>query len=127
MENFEGLVLSETSFTFSWSPLSIAAHFTTGYQLECVPLLAGIPTPAALMLGPVATSANMTGLYHGVTYDCSISTLSDEGSSQPQMLTLTTHEIGIKKLFVANFYHLSLPQSLLVLQRCLRQLLVRDK
>ena len=95
MEEFEGMALSDTSLTFSWSPPSIAAHLTTGYQLECVPLLVGIPTPAALMLGPAATSADVTGLYFGVTYDCSISTVSDEGSSQPQTLSLTTPEIGI--------------------------------
>ena len=95
MEDFEGLILSETSFSFSWSPPSVAAHLTTGYQLECVPLLTGIPTPAALMLEPANTSADVTGLYSGVTYDCSISTLSDEGSSQLQTLSLTTPEIGI--------------------------------
>ena len=96
VEEFEGMVSSGTSFTFSWSPPSIAPHLTTGYKLVCVPSLAGIPTPAALMLGPEATSADVTGLYSGVTYDCSISTISDEGSSQPQSLTLSVPETGIR-------------------------------
>ena len=103
MEGFEGEV-SETSLTFSWSPPSIAAHLTTGYKLVCVPSLVGIPTPAALMLGPAATSADVTGLYSGVTYDCSISTSIDEGSSQPQTLRLTTLETGTNNRTRINFF-----------------------
>ena len=127
MEDFEGLVLSETSLTFSWSPPSIAAHLTTGYKLVCVPSLAGIPFPAAIMLGPAATSANVTGLYSGVTYDCNISTVSDEGSSQPQTLSLTTLETGTNNHTSISLVLNSISQSLVVLQRCLRQLLDRDK
>ena len=132
VEGFQGMVFSETSFSFSWSPPSIAAHLTNGYQLECVPLLVGIPTPATLMLGPAATSANMTGLYSGVTYDCSISTLSDEGSSQPKTLSLTTPDIG-NYSYTKCYFLIPVPrvfpifQSLLVLQGCLRQLQDRDK
>ena len=117
MEGFEGEV-SETSLTFSWSPPNIAAHLTTGYKLVCVPALAGIPTPAALILGPAATSADVTGLYSGVTYNCSISTISDEGSSQPQTLTLTTLETGTNNQtsinvvldYLSSFY-LSVPSG----------------
>ena len=114
MEGFEGEV-SETSFTFSWSPPSITAHLTTGYKLVCVPSLAGIPTPAALILGPAATSAEVTGLYSGATYDCSISTISDEGSSQPQTLTLTTLETGTNNqtsiLYYLSSFYFSVPSG----------------
>ena len=107
--------VSETSLTFSWSPPSIAAHLTTGYKLVCVPSLAGIPTPAAVILGPAATSADVTGLYSGVTYDCSISTSIDEGSSQPQTLTLITLETGTNNHTSINFvlasFYLSVPSG----------------
>ena len=87
---------SETSLSFSWSPPSIGAHLTTGYRLTCVPLLVGIPTPDVLILEAGTTSAIMTGLYSGVTYDCSIITISAEGSSQPQTLNLIIAELGIE-------------------------------
>ena len=82
-----------TSITFSWNP-AIAVYPTTGYNLMCIPLLEGIPIPEALMLGPAATTANMTGLYSGVIYSCSIITINTEGISQPQVLTFNIMENG---------------------------------
>ena len=92
---FEAGMPSSTSLTFSWRPPSIAANLTTGYRLTCSPLLEGIPTPEDLMLGPAATTANVTGLYSGVTYNCSIVTVSHEGSSLPRSVELATITIGI--------------------------------
>ena len=74
-------------FTFFWSPPSVTAYLT-GYSLTCTPLLEGIPTPVALMLEPAATTANMTGLYTGVTYSCKIITIGLLGSSEPNILTI---------------------------------------
>ena len=60
----------------------------------CTPLLEGIPTPEGLMLGPAATRANVTGLYPGVTYNCSIVTTSHEGSSISTSVISATTVIG---------------------------------
>ena len=98
VEKFEAVmsVMSSRAYlTFSWSPPSVAAYLNTGYSLTCTPLQEGIPTPVALMLEPAATTANMTGLYSGVTYSCDIITIGLLGSSEPNTLTLTIHEIGI--------------------------------
>ena len=46
------------------------------------------------MLGPAATTANVTGLYPGVTYNCSIATVSHEGSSLPMSVISATTVIG---------------------------------
>ena len=92
VRNFVGTVLAGTTFNFSWRPPSIAAHLTTGYNLTCVPLLTGIPVPETLELLPTATAAEVTGLFRGVTYSCSIITIGSGGASEPQTLTLTTAE-----------------------------------
>ena len=122
---FEAEMTSSTSLTFSWRPPSIAAKLTTGYRLTCSPLLEGIPTPEDLMLGPAATTANVTGLYSGVTYNCSIVTVSHEGSSLPTSVKFTTITIGTYVVFIlcvsATSYIVSLhcSQLQLVLLRCL--------
>ena len=94
VEVFEVTMSSETSLTFSWSPPSVTAQLTTGYMLTCVPLLEGISTPKSTVLGPRDTTAIVTGLDSGVTYNCSIVTVSREGSSQPRTLTPSTTESG---------------------------------
>ncbi|CAI8037263.1 Fibronectin, partial [Geodia barretti] len=96
VKNFEVISVSETSLTFSWSQPSTGAHLTTGYNLTCVPLLTGIPSPQSLpLLAPTLTSATLSGLFSGVPYNCSISTISDRGSSLPASLCITTNESGI--------------------------------
>ena len=80
---------------FSWTAPSIAAHLTTAYSLTCLPLLAGIPAPSSLTLDPSDTSATLGGLYPGVGYNCSITTISDEGPSEPKIVILTAPEIGM--------------------------------
>ena len=95
VEEFEGNVSSSgISFIFTWAPPKIGAELTTHYNLICVPLLQGIPAPRHLSLSNTETSAEMSGLYSGVTYNCYISAVTAEGSSQPKNLTLTTPEIG---------------------------------
>ena len=94
VEEFEVTMSLETSLTFSWSPPG-TAHIATGYRLTCTPLLNGISTPEALVLNPEATTAAMTGLNPGVTYNCSIVTVSPVGSSLLQILTPTTAETGM--------------------------------
>ena len=94
MSQFEGSVSSGTFFTFSWTAPSIAAHLTTAYSLTCIPLLAGIPSPQSLTIQPSVTSATVGGLYSGVGYNCSITTISGVGPSELKSVVLTTPEIG---------------------------------
>ena len=94
VEEFKVTMSSGTSLIFSWSPPSVAAQFTTGYRLTCTPLLEGISAPNSTVLGPRDTTAAVTGLNPGVTYNCSIVTISREGSSLPQTLTPSTTESG---------------------------------
>ena len=112
---FNGEVsLSGISFIFTWEPPSIGARLTTHYDLTCVPLIQRIPTPPVLSLSNTKISVEMGGLYSGVTYNCSISTVTAEGSSQPKHLILSTPEIG--KCTIFNVYshkhiHLSIAPS----------------
>ena len=85
-------MLEGTTFNLSWRPPSIAAHLTTGYNLICLPLLAGVPAPETLELLPTATTAAVTDLFHGVIYNCSITTVGGVGASEPQTVILTTAE-----------------------------------
>ena len=92
VEGFEVVTVSKTFLTFFWIAPSTTAQPTTGYRLACFPLLEGIPTPQFLMVELTATTANMTGLYSGVEYNCSISL---EGSTQGATLMSTTAESGL--------------------------------
>ena len=92
--DFKNTAVSESSLSFSWSQPSIAGNLTTGYNLTCVPLLTGIPLPQSLQLAPTATSATVAGLRSGVTYNCSIFTITDQGHSQPLTLSNSTSETG---------------------------------
>ena len=93
VEEFEVTMSLETSLTFSWRPPS--TDHATGYRLTCTPLLKGISTPATLELSPKATTVIVIGLNPGVTYNCSIITVSPVGSSKLQTLTPTTAEMGM--------------------------------
>ena len=92
--DFKNTAVSESSLSFSWSQPSIAGNLTTGYNLTCVPLLTGIPLPQSLQLPPTATSVAMAGLRSGVTYNCSIFTITDQGHSQTLTLSNSTSETG---------------------------------
>ena len=134
VEEFEGNVSSSgISFIFTWAPPRIGAELTTHYNLICVPLLQGIPTPQGLSLSNTETSAEMSRLYSGVTYNCNISAVTVEGSSQPKSLILTTPEIGMLTIMILPLFecvythqHKYL-QFHLVHQRCLRQCQEREK
>ena len=91
VEEFKGkLSVSGISFIFTWAPPRIGARLTTHYDLTCVPLVQRIPKPPSLTLSNTNTSAEMSGLYSGVTYNCSISTVTAEGSSLPKHLIRST-------------------------------------
>ena len=95
VEDFKNTAVSESSLSFSWSQPSSAGNLTTGYSLTCVPLLTGIPLPQSLqLLAPTATSATVAALRSGVTYNCSIFTITDQGHSQPLTLSNSTSETG---------------------------------
>ena len=80
--------------SFSWTQSRIVADNLTGYILTCSSLLEGTPSPDPLVIGPTATTANVTELLSGVTYSCEIITLTSEGRSQPRTLNSTTVETG---------------------------------
>ena len=88
VEEFKGKVI------FTWIPPRIGAKLTTHYDLTCVLLLQGIPSLRHLSLSNTETSAEMSGLYSGVTYNCNISAVTAEGSSQPKNLTLSINAKG---------------------------------
>lgn len=95
VERFMGNVsVSGTSFMFIWRLLSIGVSITSGFNLTCLPQLTGIPAPQPLLLSKTTTSAKVTRLYSGVSYNCSIITLTTEDPSVPQNTTLTTPEKG---------------------------------
>ena len=87
---------SETSLIFTWvPPITAVCNNITGYNLTCIPLLKNIPTRDTLELGPNINTANVTGLYSGVAYNCSIVSLIPSKSSEPYTLTSITLEMGI--------------------------------
>ena len=87
---------SETSLIFTWvPPITAVYNNITGYNLTCIPLLKNIPARDTLELGPNISTANVTGLYSGVAYNCSIVSLIASKSSEPYTLTSITLEMGI--------------------------------
>ena len=117
VEDLKGEAAS-TSLTISWDQPSRGAGLTTGYNLTCVPALAGIPVPNSLLLVPTLTTATVTGLYVGASYNCSVFTITDQGSSLPVILSISTTETGIPLLL-----HLSyLPWK--YLQLCMSKTLI---
>ena len=103
VEEFKGkLSTSGISFIFTWAPPRIGARLTTHYDLTCVPLFQRIPPPPVLSLANSETTVETSGLYSGITYNCSIFTVTAEGSSQPKHLIISTPEIG--KCTIFNVY-----------------------
>ena len=94
VEAFKVMALSTTSANFTWNVPITRPNLITGYSLRCIPLLAGIPALESQMVDSDLTSAVITGLHPGVPYDCSITTNTAGGHSQPRSINLTTHEIG---------------------------------
>ena len=99
--------------TFYWTPPSIGASLTSGYKLSCIPLLQGIPFPHPLQPPPNATSAILTGLFSGVDYNCSLVTITAEGTSLPNTLSFHSPETGNHHL---NLQYPSLDISAQLLQ-----------
>ena len=95
VENFRMTAVFSTSFNLSWNYPRVVRHQITGYNLTCVPLLTGIPVPQSLWLPSTATSATVTELRSGVRYNCTIFTITDQGSSSPLTLSIITSETGI--------------------------------
>ena len=96
VQNYENTASSETTLSFAWIAPNNSSEIT-GYNLICIPLLQNIPTPEKLALGPNTTTANVTTLCSGVTYDCSIISLIINKYSQPSFLNSTTVETGTNK------------------------------
>ena len=117
VEDLEGEAAS-TSLTISWDQPSRGAGLTTGYNLTCAPLLAGIPVPNSLLLAPTLTTTTVTGLYVGASYNCSVFTITDQGSSLPVTLSISTIETGIPfsytfPIYLGNVYNFVCKRDLL--------------
>ena len=66
----------------------------TGYELECMPGLEGIPPPPVAT--PSATSATVSGLRNGVNYTCTVRARNEGGLSLASAPTsFYTIQIGI--------------------------------
>ena len=89
---------SETYLVLTWRLPSRGASLRTGYNLTCVPLLMGIPVRKSLLLTPLTFSVKLNGLFPGVPYNCSIFTITSDGSSPPLSLILYTNESGMESL-----------------------------
>ena len=85
---------SATSLTFSWTLTPVSSLLVTGYNITCTPLTEGIPRPESLVREQKDTTANVTGLYPGISYRCVIVTFSPRQTSPPQTVIHTTSEIG---------------------------------
>ena len=86
---------SETSIMFSWTTVTNTGPLTTGYQLTCSPLLQELPTPDILILNDLsATTAGVTGLISGETYNCCLAVTNYLGNSQDQCVTNFTKPPG---------------------------------
>ena len=83
-----------TSLTFSWTLTPVSSLLVTGYNITCSPLTERIPRPESLVQEQKDTTANVTGLYPGISYRCVIVTFSPRQTSPPQTVIHTTSEIG---------------------------------
>jgi hypothetical protein len=66
-------------------PPEVTNGVLSGYQLECLPGLWGIPPPPAVT--PSTTSATVSGLSNGVDYTCTVRARNEEGLSMRSALT----------------------------------------
>ena len=81
------------SYTCNWMAPAETNGVLTGYELECVPQLGGIPTPPAVT--PSTTSATISNLRNGVNYSCMVRARNEGGLSLDSMATsFYTTEIG---------------------------------
>lgn len=86
-----------TGLEISWAPPSIGGDLTTDFTLTCTPLLVGIPVPDPMSTGSgEQLNISLTGLYPGVSYNCSVVAVTPEGRSTPETIVETTEETGIE-------------------------------
>ena len=82
------------NLSFSWQEPTNPNGVATGYELSCLPLLLGIPTPQPLRLGPTDQTTVLANLHPGVTYNCSIRSSNGAGHSNLVYAAGTTQETG---------------------------------
>ena len=109
MEELTVLSSSNSSLTLSWEPPTQGHDLSTGFRLTCTPLLVGIPPPRSLnSTGGDFTNLTLSGLYSGVSYNCSVVTLTAEGESESRNIVQTTEETGAPILCIyIILYHLT--------------------
>ena len=92
---FQITLVMTTSLSFSWqAPVTLNGNLT-GYQLSCLPLLPGIPSPQPFTLGPATVVDTVSGLYPGVGYNCSLVATNPAGPSDRVYSNGTTQETGM--------------------------------
>ena len=91
---FQITAVTTNSLSFSWQEPATANGEITRYELSCLPLLSGIPTPQPLTPVPTARMAMLTDLLPGVRYNCSIGAENGAGPSPLIYADRITVEIG---------------------------------
>ena len=104
---FQITLVMTTSLSFSWQTPITLNGVLTGYQLSCLPLLSGIPSPQPLTPGPTAVVDTVSGLYPGVGYNCSLVATNPAGPSDPVYSNGTTQETGM-------YMYIHVPYSVLL-------------
>lgn len=93
VENFRSRARTDTSFTFSWTAPRIGARFIVNYRIVCEPLMLLLLTRQSIVRAS-RTSAVMD-FHPGTSYNCSIFTVGQYGTSEPQLNTISTPEAGM--------------------------------
>ena len=86
---------SSSALELTWGPPKHGANLTIAFVLTCTPLLEGIPVPESVRTSSGGEmTLSLAELYPGVSYNCSVVTVTAEGQSQPVSKVQATEEIG---------------------------------
>ena len=89
------------SYSCNWMAPAVTNGELTGYELECLPGLEGIPPPPVAT--PSVTSATVSGLRNGINYTCTVRARNEGGLSLASAPTsFYTMEIGTRNLEICK-------------------------
>ena len=92
-----------TNLTLSWQPPQQTRRSFFQYAVNCTPLAEGLPVPGTVTTAFGETTARLTNLEEGSSYECSVYAQIDGYLSEAATITSRTMEIGICLAVTVNY------------------------